>query len=265
MSSQRIPLAVLADPVRIAWRWLREQPVGDPGAEPTSDAGEAHDDPAGDGAPCARCRDIAPLIVLREVVSENFTGWEGLDAAGAGVCVSCAWGYRDSRLRTRPVIVEAVGARWASPQALLQVLSRPLPPDVTVTVPVSGKKHLLPDAQWGAVSCDAGVLVWHDGPAALVATVAALRAAGVRENEFAGPVPPYRLVMERLSSTEETLDLLREWESLRPWQAGPHLPVVLRITRAARPDATVAEDATGHRAAAGGERPAAEDGGGDDG
>lgn len=181
---------------------------------------------------CARCRVITDLTPLRATLSENFTGWGSVDPAGEGLCESCAWGFREAVLRTRPVVVHRDwGALWASRLEVTQCLSFALTDEVAVSLPVDGRKHLLPHAEWACVVSDDGPLVWGQAQASLVTLVAELRQAGIRENEFVEPVPPFRVVSLVMSDTAATLDLMARWELLRPWQSGPHLGVAVRATR----------------------------------
>ena len=107
----------------------------------------------------------------------------------------------------------------------------PVPPEIAVTLPLAGKKHLLPQAEWGTVSSDSGGLPWTEEAAALTILVASLREAGVKETEFIEPVPPYRIVAATLTDTNATLSLMTHWEELRTWQGTPHLVVSIRATR----------------------------------
>lgn len=207
-----------ADPLRVAWRSLSEH-----GAE----------EPDADGE-CARCAVLGPIVPLKDVVSENFTGWEGLDPSAPGLCVSCSWGYTPVELRTRPVLVHREeGAIWATPDQVLTSLCQPFPPDMALSMPVAGKKHLLPYAEWGTVSSDGGPLPWTQEAANLARTLVELRFMGVREKELSAPAAPYRVVIALMSDTEATMRILNAWTELHAWQDGPYFAVAVRGTRLA--------------------------------
>jgi len=221
VSRTKIPSLSSSDPVRVAWRYLAVP-------EFSSDSGL---DESNSGV-CARCEVITVLMPIQEVVSSNFTGWEGLAPEAQGLCESCSWSFRESRLRINAVLVHSeLGAVWASRDQVTACLQVPLTEEVALSVPILGKKHLLPYSEWGTVVGDDGALPWREPEAKLTCVVVALRSFGVRESEMGEPVPPYRVVSDLLADTQATLDLMAKWEELRPWQGTPQFAIAIRGTR----------------------------------
>lgn len=221
-----------ADPVVVAYRCLATAGT-DTSGEPTREG------------MCGRCRLVGPVHAYRDVVSENFTGWDPLDPTADGLCPPCAWAFTDPRLRTTALLIHANGsALFASREQVTAALRFSFGPDVTVTVPQAGKKHLLPYAEWGTVTSDDGPLTWRTTEAGLVDALLDLRALGVRDADFTDLVPPYRVVAELAADPDALMHLLDRWEALRPWQRSPHLKVAIRGTRPAQPE--TAETVTTH-------------------
>lgn len=187
---------------------------------------------------CARCAVVGSVVALRTALSSNFTAWDNLNTSADGLCPACCWSYNTPALRTQPVLVHRLhGALWVTGEQIAAALATPFTPDVALSAPVRGRKHLLPSAEWGAVSTDDGPLVWTREAAELTRTIGSLRVAGVREQEFSAPTPPARLVAEAAStSTEWLLEIMRSWERIRPWTGAPHFEVAVHGTRALAPN-----------------------------
>jgi len=218
MPRNQNPSLAMSDPLRIAWQSLCENKELVP-----------EDNPHG---ACGRCQRTSALISFKHILSNNFTGWGTVDPSAEGLCDSCAWGYREERLRYLPVIVYSRGhALFASNQEVKNLLLNSLPPDVVATVPFLGKKHLLPHAEWGKVVGDDGNLSWRSPEAELVGIIEKLREFNIYESELAEPAPPSRVVMLLYADANKMIALMDLWDRLRSWQHSPHLKISLRATR----------------------------------
>lgn len=178
---------------------------------------------------CARCRREGSVLPIDTVVSRNFTAWEGLDAGAKGFCEPCAWAYSEPALRTKPVIVSEGTAVFATRADLRTLLSHPLSPSAAVCLPVSGKKHLLPDAAWGCLVSDDGSLMWADEAAEVMRLVLTLRAMGTNEAELSLAAPPTHLLL--MATRAQSAFLFDSWLTLKPWQTSPYWAVLLRASR----------------------------------
>jgi hypothetical protein len=174
---------------------------------------------------CALCGSQTALVSVEKVVSRNFTDWDVLTGDKAGVCVLCAWAFTAPLPKTNPLVITTEpAARVASRDDLRTFLAQPLTSDAAITVPVSGKKHLLPRAAWGMVISDNGPLTWGEEAAAAFAAVVELRDLGVSEAAFASLAPPADVAAANPS-------VLDTWSALGLWRSGPYWPVLLRASR----------------------------------
>lgn len=218
MPRNQNPSLSKSDPLRTAWRVLGQDAVSTSRKNLFSY--------------CGRCGLEENLTPLKEIVSNNFTGWGTVNPATSGFCDSCAWGYRDERLRFLPMIVSLDGnAIFASNKQVATLLSYSLSPDFAISVPFLGKKHLLPHAEWGKVVSDDGALSWRSAEAGLIEVFSHLRAFNIYESEFLEPAPPFRAVLNLSSDTNAILELMNWWEKLIVWQRSPYFRVALRATR----------------------------------
>ena len=220
VSRTKIPSLSSSDPVRVAWRSLSP-----------AETSEQFSISETNGV-CARCEIIALVVPLHKVVSENFTGWGTVDPNGEGFCESCAWAFQEPALRVNSILIhQELGAVWASREQVATCLQVPFTEEITLSIPLQGKKHLLPYAEWGTVVSDDGAYPWGENEAKLATLLIYLRGFGVKESEFNEPVPPYRIVSELLSDTTATLELMEKWELLRSWHGTPQLLIAVRGTR----------------------------------
>lgn len=172
---------------------------------------------------CARCARVAPVAPVRQVVSKNFTSWDGWRARGMdGLCAACVWAYDAPDLRQHPHLVESNPPRLRrlDGAALGTVLSRPVGSTSSVVVPLRrGRVHLLPTAQWGRVTVDHASLSWTAADVARMATVRRLQEQGFGSVMLAEPAPAYG-VMRRLPA-QRWAQVLADWAQLDPWRREP--------------------------------------------
>lgn len=218
MTRVQIPTLAQRDPLRIAWSNLGMDWLS------TSDKNNVDR--------CGRCQLIESLTAYKDIISNNFTGWGAIDPSANGLCESCSWGYRDPQLRTTSIIVQSDGvAVFATQDQLKSLLLMSLAPDLAISIPYAGKKHLLPSAEWGMVVSDDGPLAWRSTEAHLIEIISKLRLFGIYESEFMEPAPPYRAVAAIAQDTDGMIELLDLWAELRFWQNGPHIKIAIRATR----------------------------------
>jgi hypothetical protein len=217
MSETPIPSSEHADPLRIAWRNFGQS------WKSTADKNLI--------GSCGRCQNLERLTAFKDIISHNFTGWGAVDPSALGLCDPCAWGYRDPMMRIMPTIIHRDGrAIIATQEQLRFILSMSFPPDVAVSVPYSGSKHILPSAQWGMVVSDDGPLSWRSTEAGLTDIVSALRTLNINESELMEPAPPAEAVFTLSTDTDKMIELLDLWAKLRVWQKGPHLRIAIAGT-----------------------------------
>ena len=211
------------DPVAVAW---------------VSCASPQPDDIAGTGR-CARCLTVAALVPAGKVVSNKFTGaTDRLDPRGCGLCPPCTWGYRTLELRRQVLLVDLVSGDLGrlTPEQLYALLSaqEPLAAHLAVSLPLMGRKHVLPAAQWGRVCVDGTTIPWSGQDAGRLARVAALRSAGVAAARLTEGAPPWSAV--RSATPAGRVEVLEHWQALEPWRRRRlWLDVAIAVTHPNRP------------------------------
>ena len=100
----------------------------------------------------------------------------------------------------------------------------------TITVPISGQKHLIPWAQPGCVQTDNQSLAWTAADVERLGTYTALRALGFGEISLAEPAPRWP-ILTKLDRADQRWALLH-WAQLDPWRKNAdYLDVAARATR----------------------------------
>lgn len=180
---------------------------------------------------CARCGTSGAHARVKAVVSDKFTGWDAYtDAEDPLWCVACTWGHTDSALRTRPWVVGGGRAVALDSEALAEELTRPVPENVAVIVPVARQKHLLGFAEWGRVTTDDRVLQWKSEEVHCFDRLVSLRSSGFPEKALFEPVPRF----ERLArlGPGHMVSVVKAWERLSGWRRDPaYLHVALVAAR----------------------------------
>lgn len=179
---------------------------------------------------CAVCgSEAVPVADTARVVSEKFTDWERLTRCGAGVCRGCAWALRAPEARSFPRAIGGGGVQstWT---AVAAMLSRPLGPSEAAVCPVGGRKHLLPFATWGYVTCDSGLIPWREGEAGMFTSALLLRSMGLSVRALSeGGTLPLALGMPPGAA----LKAVEAYGRVRDWRSTPAWPVALRVIRGA--------------------------------
>lgn len=113
---------------------------------------------------------------------------------------------------------------------LVSALSGPVGTDVAICVPLSGKKVVLPTAQWGKVASDARVISWTPRHLRQLRAAVALREMGVGEPDLADDAPPFYLLSR--TDPSEHAEITRMWRVLDPLRSDKTLlPLFLHLSR----------------------------------
>lgn len=185
---------------------------------------------------CARCgMQTATMTPVGAVLSRRFTAYENwTNLAGRLLCEVCVWGYRHRPLRTTPHVVgrQPLSFQVADAGVLQKVLLSAVAAGVAVTVPLyPGRKHVLPEAQWGRVTVDDVPLTWLAADGDRLAVMVRLRERGFSEAELREPVPPYQQL--RALGGHCWLEVFSDWEALAAWRSAHHWwEVGVRASRA---------------------------------
>lgn len=211
--------APLESPVVVAWENLA--PVEEHLNSPlTSRAGR-----------CAICqRNPIQVEAIADVVSANYTAFDVIDLSADGFCQACSWAHRERSARRSPVIVSGQLAGWSRASEIKELLSAPLPMTIACSLPIGGRRHVLPFLEWGKVVTDRGTFSWDENAAKLMSLAFDLTRAGAKEDEIVSePAPPFRILKPKEVNTAKIMEI---WERVLPWQGTPHLRVAAAISAA---------------------------------
>ncbi|WP_051992197.1 hypothetical protein [Mobilicoccus pelagius] len=86
---------------------------------------------------------------------------------------------------------------------------------MALTVPRTGRKHLLPSAMWGRIFFDDVAIPWSSADAHRLRVVERLRAAGASEADLRRPSPLWPLLR---SAGGAHTQVLSAWPLLDPWR-----------------------------------------------
>lgn len=196
-------------------------------------------------AVCGNCSRFTETAPAGKVLTPQFGSWDTITEATTGgrwLCQPCAWAYRAVPYRRAPTIVtcgtsgeedgKGLGARveWATNADLLDALDHPTDSRTALVIPLSGKKIVLPKAQWGMVATDTKVFRWSPRNRRQLRAAAELRAMKVGEASLAEDSPPFYL-LDKTDPTEHAR-IKELWAVLAPVRADKTmLPFIQKITR----------------------------------
>lgn len=192
-------------------------------------------------AVCGNCERQSLTAPAKKVLTSQFGSWDSIiesPAGGRWLCSACAWAYRSVPYRRTPSIItlEETGngvsgkVEWASKADLVQALSQPTPSNVALSIPLSGKKMILPVARWGMVATDTKVFRWSPRNHRQLQAALELRRMGTGEPALADPSPPYYL-FDKTDPAEHSR--IRElWAVLKPVRDDKTmLPFIQNVSR----------------------------------
>lgn len=192
-------------------------------------------------AVCGNCETPSQTAPAGKVLTSQFGSWDSIietPEGGRWLCAACAWAYRAVPYRRTPAIItieetgKGVGGkvRWASKADLVQVLSRPIPSHMALSIPLSGKKMVLPVAKWGMVATDTKVFRWSPRNHRQLQAALELRGMGTGEPALADPSPPYYLLNKTDPAQHSRIKEL--WDALRPIRDDKTmLPFIQNVSR----------------------------------
>lgn len=184
---------------------------------------------------CARC--AAGSVEITRVtgaISKLFTAFDGWHYPTLpGLCHACAWAYRTPCLRRSPHLVSAATGQLAEIAAskVTSVLAGgPLAHTTALVVPLRpGRKHLLPEARWGAITTDHATIPWSRADAGRMTALQRLRDHGFGTRMLTQPAPTWQVL--RRQPLPQWAHIVDDWRRLDPWrQRRPWLALALHIT-----------------------------------
>lgn len=174
---------------------------------------------------CRRCGTHSTVTRITSVVSAKFTGFDSL-GSGDGFCQACAWAYSAGTRRLTLAITATTATVLDSPTLFDHLLR--LTQATALVVPLSGRKHVLPHAQWGTVRVDDINLVWRTSDIERLRVVGDLRGRGVPTSSLEDPSPPWHWLRTQPDVTWSATQ--QQWRSLICWRATPHLQLAIKAT-----------------------------------
>lgn len=192
-------------------------------------------------AVCGNCETASLTAPASKILTSQFGSWDAIiedPKGGRWLCDSCAWAYRSVPYRRAAAIVtlseagEGMGGKveWATKADLVQALSRPIPSNMAISIPLSGKKIVLPTARWGMVATDARLLRWSPRNHRQLKAALELRALGTGEVALAEPSPPYYLLDKTDTGDHPRIKML--WDALKPVRDDKMmLPLIQNLSR----------------------------------
>lgn len=185
---------------------------------------------------CGRCQRDADVAEAVHVLSKRFGSWDDItpdrQSKRRYLCLPCGWAYRNKVLQFHPTILRQGDTAVRHPKGteLRAALSGPIPPDVAIMLPVSGKKAVAPLAQWGELTTDGGPTLWDRRRAQAVKQLMWLKGIGVPEMRLTEPAPPAYVLND--SDPQQWDQVQRAWRDLKTVRADKSLfPMLVKLTR----------------------------------
>lgn len=182
---------------------------------------------------CGRRREVAAAA---EVFTSTFGSWGAITpdplTGSRHVCLPCAWAYRAKELRHHPTIISCDGATYTHPSGseLRAALSRAIPSNVAILLPITGKKAVAPQGRWGMLTTDSGPLNWSRDLARHVRDLLWLKARKCSEPMLSEPAPPSG-ILDKLSPEDWTA-MQEAWARTSTVRTDKTLyPALLKLSR----------------------------------
>lgn len=181
---------------------------------------------------CGTCRRTTGVCPAGGILTSQFGTWDEIAASHDGkrwLCMECAALWRNIELRRRRFQLSTDGALIDFPDLvdLTDILTKPLPPTVLVSAPISGKRIVAPTVAWGHVATDGRVLAWDRTWASRLATAVRLRRLGVSLVAIMkDPSIPFAVLAAAPPSTHA--ELQRDWRLLDPIRADKTVHPLMR-------------------------------------
>lgn len=175
---------------------------------------------------CGICRQECNVRSLTDVLSTQFTDWDKIPRDTTVICEECEWVYQIPLLRTSYLYFTAPDtARVLTREETSGMLLHSFSPLEALTLPLSGRKHLLPSCEWGTVTSDAGTFPWTVAEVELASAVRQLRESGASDAVLFGKdlLSPAVFVSE-----PQMWDMLT---TVREWVGTPQLAMLVKVSR----------------------------------
>lgn len=185
----------------------------------------------GSETPCALCErgPVSSGFPVTEVVSGNSTIWDDLRQKDGKpiLCEACAWAFREESARTSAYWVGSDFAKPVDFATVANALQQPVSPMVAASVPITGRKHVLPFLTWGFIATDAhSRLPWQAREAELARAVKRLRTSGAAWTDIQDAAPGS--ATRRVSGGG-----FEDWALLRQWRGTVQLGFIAALMRKA--------------------------------
>lgn len=162
---------------------------------------------------CGNCLSRKDVGKAHKILTSQFGSWDDVTQdpeGGRWLCLACASTYRAQDLRRRTSVIHQDGTlERPDLGGLRDVLSRPIPADVSVIIPLSGKKIIAPRAKWGQVVTDTCGLTWSARHKRLMGYGVALREMGFSEAALREESPPFVVLVDL--PVEQHADVRHMW------------------------------------------------------
>ena len=183
---------------------------------------------------CGNCHRRRPTGPARKVLTSQFGSWDDIvqdHEGGRWLCLPCASTYRAADLRRRTTRIDMNGDLTHPDLAELRTsLSKPVPMDVALIVPISGKKIIAPRAQWGKVVTDTGSFTWSARHKRSMEYATILREMGFPESSLREESPAFPILAAPPFDQHEHVRAM--WKYLAPTRADKSLlPLILLLSR----------------------------------
>lgn len=202
-------------PTIVAWQFEGKPECGKPGLVWNA------------GIRCGSCHLVAECTPARKALSTNFGSWDDISPGPDGLrwlCRACAWAYRHTAARYAPIEVTAARYAELSWQQLGDRLLRgAIPTGTAYSVPLGGKRWVLPRAKWGRVCTDYGVVPWGLALTSALQSVREMRTAGCKEGQLRAKAPPIGVGR----TVEDQLLVSRNWDATHAYRNSPTLWMLL--------------------------------------
>lgn len=166
---------------------------------------------------CGNCLHRRLAAPANKVLTSQFGTWDDIAADVNGkrwLCVACAWAYRATGYRRAATLITPDHAHHPTWTQLRETLTRPIPHTVAIVVPLSGKRLVLPRAQWGRVAVDGATITWTPALRTQMLAATRLRTLGVIERALPEPSPPFAVLTSTPPDQHDTIRSL--WRVLDP-------------------------------------------------
>jgi hypothetical protein len=190
---------------------------------------------------CGRLGDS--VYLTRKFFSKNFTEWDRFLELGENkkyICSCCSWFFSEKNLRTKNILIKEKSlneytVKYLNFNELHTVLKEPFAAKECLTIPFSGRKHLLPYTRWQCISTDEGNILWSEAESLMFSEVFFLRSMNIPVRIISGEES---LTTLKLSSfqKDELQNIFEVWHKLKPWNRSLAFRVACHVVKGFNPE-----------------------------